>query len=368
MNLNPLDETLLHQTPEPFGTVTSSDHRWFDRDWFGCFSKAGDIGLITGIGAYSNMNVLDGFAAVQHAGLQYNVRASRQFRPQVDQVAVGPIRHEIVEPLQSVRLVVEPGEHEVAFDLLWEGTFPAHLEPRHRDRLDGRVYQDYSRFDQMGSVSGWVDVRGARFEASDWVGIRDHSWGVRRSVGGFEPFTGTMPPEIRGSLMIWLEFATADVNGHVQIMEDGSGNRSLLEGFMATRESRAEVVDVEHDIEFHDGMRAYKRATLQVTTDDGATWAIEAEPVLTAWAYKGTGYDNGFNDGKGLGAFRGSVVEHDCYDVSHPEQVGTPNGVIVPFHREQHVRLSVNGEVGYGHLPVMPIGRNERYGFPDFGS
>lgn len=371
--LNALDETLLHQTPEPFGHVSSSDHRWFDRTWFGAYSRSGDLGVITGMGAYSNMNTFDGFAAVQRDGRQHNVRAARVLRPDLGAMAVGPIRHEVVEPLQTMRLVLEPGAHPIAYDLTWDATFPAHLEPRHADRLDGRVYQDYSRFDQMGSVSGWVEVDGERHAAEDWVGIRDHSWGVRRSTGGFEPFTGTPPPEINGSLFIWLEFATDDVNGHLQLNEDAKGRRSMLEGFFASRDgdsvTRAEVVDVQHDIEFHPGTRAYRHVTLTITTDDDRKWVVEADPVLTAWAYRGTGYDRGFNDGKGLGAFRGSVVEFDTYDVSHPEQVVLPGGeVIVPLHREQGVRLLLDGAPGFGHLPVMPIGTIERYGFEGFGS
>lgn len=366
--LNPLDETLQHQTPEPFGHVYTSDHRWFDRNWFGMYSRDGDIGVIAGMGAYANMNSFDGFGVVQHNGLQHNVRAARPLRPDVGAIAVGPLRHEVVEPLRVIRLVLEPGEHGTAFDLTWEGTFPAHVEPRHADRLDGRTYQDYTRFDQMGAAAGWVEVAGERHRAEDWIGIRDHSWGVRRSTGGFEPFTGSLPPEIDGSLFIWLEFATDEVNGHLQLTENAIGERSMLEGFLtwsvAGGFERVEVVDVQHDIGFHPGTRAYRRAVLSIATDDGRKRVLEAEPLLTAWAYRGTGYDNGFADGKGLGAYRGSVVEFDTYDVSHPEQVVLPDGeVVVPFHREQCVRLTLDGEPGFGHLPVMPISRNERYGF-----
>lgn len=366
--LSPLDETLLHQTPEPFGHVHTSDHRFFDRNWFGCFARDGSVGVITGMGAYANMNVLDGFAAVQRDGRQHNLRASRPLRTDLAALRVGPISHEVVEPLHSHRLVVAGGEHAMALDLTWSGTFPVHVEPRHHDRLDGRVYQDYRRFDQMGRVDGWVEVDGERVEIADGVGIRDHSWGVRRSTGGFEPFTGSMPPEVHGSLFIWLEFATDEVNGHLQLTEDAAGTRTMLEGFLATHRGdeidRVEVVDVRHDIDFHPGCRAYRSAVLDIDTSDGRTHRLEAEPVLTAWAYRGTGYDSGFDDGRGLGAFRGEVLERDAYDVSHPEEVVLPSGEVVrPMHREQHVRVRLDGADGFGHLPVMPIGANERYGF-----
>jgi hypothetical protein len=292
---------------------------------------------------------------------------ARPFRPEIDLVGAGPLRHEIVEPLQSIRLVLEPGPHGLAFDLQWDGVMPAHLEPSHVDRLDGRLYQDYRRFDQAGVVTGSIVVGDERIEADGWFGARDHSWGVRRSVGGFEPFTGSLPPEMAGVLFLWLEFATPHFSGHLQVQEDGKGNVQMAEGFIAPRDSSSgpiNIVGVEHEIDFIEGTRSYRHVSLMLATDDGAKWEVEAEPLLTAWAYRGTGYDGGFNDGRGLGAFRGEVVEFDAYDVSHPEDVVLADGsTIRPLHREQGARLTVNGDPGYGHFPIMAIGALERYGW-----
>ena len=365
--LSKLDEMLLHQTPEPFGRVATSDHRFFDRTWFGCYHPDGGVGVITGIGAYPNMNVLDGFASAQLADKQYNLRLSRPLRPALDEMALGPLRHEVIEPLHSMRLVLEPGPQPVSFELTWTGVLPAHEEPRHVGTLDGRLYEDYTRFDQAGTVNGWVEVGGQRVDARDWFGARDRSWGVRRSVGGFEPYTGSLPPEVGGVLFVWLEFATASLGGHVQFHEDATGHQRGLEGFIGWPEGSGRpavaVVEAEHQLEFHAGTRAYRRATLCLGTEDGAKWEVAAEPLLTAWAYRGTGYDGGYRDGQGLGAFRGEMLEHDVYDVSDPEAVGLPDGTTIrPLHREQGVRLTVNGEPGFGHFPIMAIGRVERYG------
>lgn len=362
--LTDLDELLVHQTPETFGQVFTSDHRFFDRNWFGCYSPDGTVGLITGMGAYPNMNVLDGFAAVQRDGAQHNLRLSRPLRPDITELAVGALRHEVIEPLRSHRLALAPGDHGFAFDLRWTGVAPAHLEPRHLDRLDGRVYQDYRRFDQAGEVSGWLEIGDERIDASGWFGARDHSWGVRRQIGGFEPYTGSLPPEINGVLFIWCEFAGADVTGHVQLQEDADGATLALEGFVLPASgARVPVVALEHDIEFHPGTRSYRRAQLTLVDADGRRWHLDAEPVLAPWAYRGTGYDGGFDDGRGLGAYRGDRVEHDVYVVSHPEDVVLPDGsTIRPTHREQGARLRIDGEPGFAHLPIMAIGRVQRYG------
>lgn len=363
--LHSLDETLNHQIPATFGHVGTSDHRFFDRNWFGMYEPGGSVGVITGLGAYPNMNVLDGFAAVQRGGRQHNVRASRCLRPSIEGLAVGPIHHEVLEPLRTHRLVLEPSaERSVSFDLVWDGAFPAHEEPLHLNSLDGRVYEEYIRFDQVGRVSGEVTVDGERIEATDWFGVRDHSWGVRRSVGGFEPFTGSFPPELHGMLFVWLEFAAGDHWGHVQLHEDGVGRRRLLEGFVAGPAGQFAVLDVDHEITFIPGTRAYSRAVLDLTVEGGTHHRIEGEPLMTAWAYKGTGYDSGFGDGRGLGVYRGTeLVEHDVYGVSDPEQVLLPDGTTIrPVHREQPVRMTFDGAPGFGHFPIMPIARIERYG------
>ncbi|MCZ7526585.1 MAG: hypothetical protein M5U14_09545 [Acidimicrobiia bacterium] len=366
--LSHLDETLRHQVAATFCEVGPSDHRFFDRLWFCAYHPEGDVALITGMGCYTNMNVLDGFAAVSHRGRQHNLRLSRCLRPRIDDLAVGPLRVEVLEPLRALRLVLDgdaPGG--TAFDLHWEGALPPTEEAHHLDVLDGRRVSDYRRFDQVGAVRGTLRVEGETFDAAGWFGARDHSWGVRRGVGGFEPFTGSLPPEAAGYLFLWLAFTTDEVGGQLQLHEDGEGRRRMLDGALTRLDRPGEpvrVVDVAHELDFVPGTRAYRHARLRIDTEDGGSHVLEAEPLVTAWAYLGTGYDGGFDDGRGLGAFRGDlVVEHDVYDVSHPEDVGLPDGRVVrPVHREQPVRLTFDGRPGLGHLPVINVGRIRRYG------
>ena len=93
------------------------------------------------------------------------------------------------------------------------------------------------------------------------------------------------------------------------------------------------------------------------------TWA---PPTVTVpFAYIGSGYDNGFNDGRGLGHYRGEYhQEVDRYDVSHPADVVFPDGSVRrPGHREAIFRLVVNGSSGMGHFPIMSGGPHQRYGF-----
>ncbi len=63
--LSGLDETLMHQGPLPFAQALLSDHRFYDRYVLTGFRRDGQAGIVTGIGVYKNMNVMDGYALTQ---------------------------------------------------------------------------------------------------------------------------------------------------------------------------------------------------------------------------------------------------------------------------------------------------------------
>jgi hypothetical protein len=117
-------------------------------------------------------------------------------------------------------------------------------------------------------------------------------------------------------------------------------------------------VDVAHDLSFFPGTRAFESGRVTLRTDDGNEHVMDAWPAVAAWAYSGTGYDGGFRDGLGLGAYRGKLcVEVDEYDVSDPEQVLLDGIPVPPGHREQPVRLELNGRSGHGKWTVLPAVR-----------
>ena len=59
---------------------------------------------------------------------------------------------------------------------------------RSATHLDGRVSFARSNFVQLGHVSGHITVAGRRFEVgSEWVGARDHSWGIGETGTGNRP-------------------------------------------------------------------------------------------------------------------------------------------------------------------------------------
>ena len=107
--LTNLDESLRHQLATTFDHVGSSDHRFFDRYWFGAYDGHGRMQFCCGMGQYVNMNVQDGFAAVQvprsGGGVnQHNFRLTRGLRPNLDETVVGPLAIEILKPYERMRL------------------------------------------------------------------------------------------------------------------------------------------------------------------------------------------------------------------------------------------------------------------------
>ena len=373
--LTPLDETLMHQVALPFGDAHTSDHRFFDRMVIGTHAPDGTK-MVMGLAVYKNMNVFEAFACIQRGERQHNLRRSRALRAKFPaELHLPPVRVEVVEPLRALHLSLEPGEDRgTSFELDWVGNYPVHLEKPHFARANGRIFQDYLRFDQLGVVNGWLRAGGERIPVKDWFGWRDHSWGVRPGVGNYEPETGAgnvgalSVPGADGSLLVMLWFWADGIAGNFHVVEDGHGNQYGLDGDikfpMETGRPPVNVTRIEHDIHFIPGTRVYDRADLRVTTEDGQTFDIRAQAAGRAWVYKGTGYSEGYDDEKGLGVYRGEdLTEVDVYDISDPGTVTLPDGRrLAPVHREQPVNLTVDGRPGFGHMPLINWGRIRRYG------
>jgi len=359
--LGPMDEQLNHQTSQPFRVPGTTDHRFYDRHWFEAVSPDGELMMLAGLGTYKNMGVADGFVVVQRDRKQTNVRVSRMLGNDM-RAAVGPLTIDIVEPFEQLKVVLSPGDYPLAVELEWNSAYPPYLEAPHQVFAEARVVQDTNRYDQIGSWTGWLEFDGQRYEAGEWWGVRDHSWGVRPDVGGFEPANGR-----RREPMLWLwAFATTDeLAVHFQLREDQHGGVKHFDGevFFPEADDRAPVriSRVEHHIEFIPGTRDWSRLCYDLFLVDGTQLTMEAEALQSAWAYRGTGYENGYEDSKGVGVVRGDLVETDVLDLSLPGKVTRGGESYFPGHREQAARVQINGCSGFGHLPVMSSGRIERY-------
>jgi hypothetical protein len=315
-----------------------------------------------GMGLYKNMNVMDAFGCVVHQGRQHNIRASRPLRPDFS-TAVGPIRFEVIEPYKRLRFAIAPNEHEVALDLEWTSQLMPFLEGRwggNAKMLNGRIAIDTQRFGGIGRWNGHIQLGARRFEVRDWFGGRDHSWGVRSGVGGYEPVNG--PSELdkgAGFFLGYFVYGNDETAGYTIWTEDGDGNFDSLEGALRWHPSigrpDARLVGIAQEVEFAPDSRHYTRAAFVLRTDDGKTRRVECIPALPGTVLKGYGgHGEGYFDKKGFGVYRGQLVECDVYDLSAADMRQLPV--------EQPLNVSIDGTPGYwGWGTVIATGELARY-------
>ena len=86
------------------------------------------------------------------------VRSSKILGADRMDTSVGPIRVEVLEGLEQVRVILEPNEWGLELDAVYDGFSEAHLESRHFDRQFTRVTFDTTRFAQVGSWTGSLKV------------------------------------------------------------------------------------------------------------------------------------------------------------------------------------------------------------------
>ena len=367
MPLGNLDETLRHQLPQTFDAVGTSDPRFFDRYWFSCYDPAGELAIILGMGLYSNMNVLDGFVACQvpqdgGGTTQHNFRYSRALRPEVDHPGVGPLSIEILEPFERVGIAVEASDQPLELALEWQRFLAPKEEDRHFTRLRGRVTTDYLRYTQVGSMHGQVTLNGQTYELANCWGGRDHSWGVRPQTAGPEPVTGPSQTELSqqaGSVFYWLPFSCAEFGGHVQIHTGGDGVQRYLDGVIQWPDgTERQVVEASFEVDFHAGTRRWSQVRSRFVDDRNDSYEVVTNQLARDWSMVGTGYDWGWDDGLGLGVYRGEYyTEADCHDLAHPEDVVLPDGEVrQPMHREAPAHGEVNGQALMGHQIVICSG------------
>ena len=185
--LSKADDYPIHQSPEPIAYAGQS-RNFYDRYFFNGYDIEGDVFFALGMGIYPHVDVIDaGFSLIRN-GVQHDLLCSRALGMERMDTQVGNIKVEVVEPLQSLRLVIDAPEHGIEADLLFTGRAPAQEEPRFTRRLGSQLFMDYTRLTQNGHWEGWIKHQGERIDVAPvrWLGTRDRSWGIR-PIGERDP-------------------------------------------------------------------------------------------------------------------------------------------------------------------------------------
>jgi len=323
MTLSPLDDYPVHQIAQPIRHLATSDRNFYDRYYFNCHSGTDELMLIIGLGQYPNLGVTDAFALARHGDTHRVVRASRELGTDRMDTSVGPFRVEVIEGLRRLRVVLEPNEHGLEFDLSWEGVIPAQAEPRHYMRMQDRVIFDSFRLAQTGRWTGRVRSGDQEFNITPdrWQGSRDRSWGVR-PVGESEPpgIQARNPPQF---YWMYAPMQFDDFSILTIVQEDAAGTRILEEAVRVWPEAAGRPPQhlgrPEYGPQYVPGTREVQTATVTFSPPGGEALQVTIRPVHPVWLMAGTGYGlepdwkHGMYQGPGL------VVQGVCYDLNRPE-------------------------------------------------
>ncbi|WP_228799129.1 hypothetical protein [Nocardia nova] len=368
--LTAADELLIHQHHDTFASVSTSDPAWSERVYLRGTDLTGDVAVAFGLGRYLNRNVMDAYGLVSIGKAQYNVRASRRLFPDPHTTIVGPLRYEVVEPLVTVRIILEPNDAQpVTFDLRFVGT----TEPSPEHHLIRRGYrraEDVTRYIQVGAVDGQVTVHGKQYllDANASFGIRDHSWGTRTNVGPpatDEKESSGIAPGSRFR-MIWAPGRLDTVAGTTALHFahwDAESNRGRQDenttSILDPKLGRIHATNVEWRPRFHKS-GAVEVVHFECNFADGSRRRFRIEPVGDTASCLGPGLYNGYR-GHYHGENRGSLhIEGDTIaDVTVPE-------IQPDIHQlREHVARIVDedtGDTGWGGLQIEMVGK-----FPEFG-
>jgi hypothetical protein len=332
MTLSPLDDYPVHQIAQPIRYLATSDRNFYDRYYFNCHPGSDELMLIVGLGQYPNLGVTDAFALARHGDTHRVVRASRELGADRMDTSVGPFRVEVIEGLHRLRVLLEPNEHGLEFDLTWEGVIPAQAEPRHYMRMQDRVIFDSFRLAQTGRWTGRVRSGEQEFTITPdrWRGSRDRSWGTR-PVGESEPpgIQAKNPPQFYW-MYAPMQFDEFSILAIVQ--EDAAGSRILEEAVRVWPASSGRPTQQlgrpEYRPQYAPGTREVQSATVTFSPPDGEPLQVAIRPVHPVWLMVGTGY--GLEPDWKHGMYQGPdlVVQGVCYDLGRPEDRARMWGMI----------------------------------------
>lgn len=368
--LDPLDEHPIHQVPMSFAYVNSGDRHWYDRCIYQAVAHDGSAILLTGLGVYANVGIIDAFAVVRQGDRQWAVHTSGLRPDDKLKQEVGPYKLEVVEPFRRLHLICDGDDHGVGFDLWYESDFDPMREPQHLKYAwpPNKLMLEGCRYAQLGTWNGEIRVDGKTLAVTPdaWTATRDRSWGIR-PVG--EPDPAGIPSEREpGFWYIWVPLKFEDFGVHFMIEEDPDGFRSLNYAVRVWPSATGRKIEQlgwpEIEIRYRSGTRIPEAVTLHCTTVDRRPLAIEIDPTSTSIPlHIGPGYGSG--DGWNHGMWMGDKwVEGRTYDFTDPELLAR-----VPWGSTDHLAIATcDGQRGYGIFEHATVGRHDPSGMADISS
>ena len=353
------DEGLNHQIVDTFATLSQTDMAWTEKIWASIARTDGSLQIDFGLGKYQNRGIIDGFGGVSRGREQWTVRGSRELASAPEELGVGPVQMEVVEPLKQMRFRLEPNDVQpISFDIVLSAVTPPFFEERNlvRNRRTGRIDVDVIRYHQGGWASGTVTVDGETHEVrpDEWFGFRDHSWGVRQAIG--EPLTdlipsSEIPPGTRGG-MKWSPafFQRPDGTYYETAIFVVEGAWEYSSAYINDANgSQLPVRSVSPRMQYDTRTRYVAGGELQLTMESGEQRVIEVEVLGDSGFFlKTAGY--GAWDGHKHGSWKGRLhidgeYIADCASDENLARLGQ--------FRDTPIRVRDGDAVGYGIMESL---------------
>lgn len=363
--LTKYDEMMCHQIVSTFDQVDTSAREWTERIWFSAHDTSGKFHLVSGFGYYPNRNIMDAFTCFAIEGkTQYAVRASRELRPAIDEVKVGPFSYQVVEALKKVRCALDENEHGLSYEIEFEGNMTPHEEEPQSALSRGRVLENIVRYVQVGKPTGWIKAEGKTYQINkdEWRAERDHSWGIRR--GGGVPETGVQPGEIPTGYLFSFGIMQFDKWGATyHIREDWEGRPLHFSGGVfypyGSHKEELKLASVAHDFQFRHDIRQMKSGQLVFNAVDGSKIEVSMRPLSVCYLRAGGyfGYQ-GFTHGLWM----------DHYFIDSLKLDLTDNDAVkgVSFLDDVMCEMRCGNEVGYGIIELVIVGKFPKYGYQGY--
>ena len=362
--LSPFDDFPIHSSADPIAHTASADVNHYDRSFFNGHDRDGDFFFGAAMGHYPNRAVIDGAFSLSVDGVQHSFFASGRM-PLDRSTTIGPLRIEILEPLQKLRFVVDPNETGIEVDLVYEGRTVTVEEPRQRKvGPDGILFTDHTRMTQWGAWSGVVRIDGdeLRLAPGQVTGTKDRSWGVR----GVGEHTPTNKPFVMPQVFwLWAPLHFEDRFTHLGLHENTDGSRWFESALVleprppgaepwstaGVRECR----DIRHQIEWEPGRREMRRASLWFTDPIEGETRIDLEKCFTFYM-QGIGYHHPYwAHGRAHGELE---FGRDSITLDEVDPSDLTRG-----HIQTVVRARTGDRTGIGVLEQVVYGAHDPTGF-----
>lgn len=361
--LTPFDDYPIHPGAEPIAHPATGDPNHYDRYWFNGVEREGRFFFGAAMGHYPVRGVIDAAFSVIWDGVEHSVFASGRM-PWDRATRVGPIRVEVVEPLRTIRYVVEPNETGITADVTFTATTVAIEEPRQRIQREGLLVMDNTRLTQWGRWHGTITVDGTTIEVDQAQvrGTRDRSWGTR-PVG--DPTPTNQPASMPQVFWLWAPLHFEDRCTHLALMEYANGQRWIEQSLVLPHlsgpdapvtgnDAATHLRGVRYQVRFQPGSCDIAAATLTAEDPDGSEVVIELETLYT-FRMRGIGYahpiwKHGSAHGE-LAVGRESIALGD-FDPRNPHDM----------HSQNIVRARWGDRIGVGVLEQIILGPHQPTG------